>query len=253
MRKPTLPLVLAATLWLCARPAPAPADEARDLVKRALAALPQVPFVATLKLSVDAGPPRELQLSYKVVGGVRASFLEVRSPLDLQGTRFLFLERPEARSDQYLSVPVSRKVIEVADTVRKYSFLGSTFYVADLIAPQLDAFTYTLDGEDDVAGRHCRLVEAVPTQPERAIYSKTLVGIDMKDGLILKRLFLDEQGALLKAWTVDRVEKVDGHWVLMDQRMRNLQDHNESRLEITQINYHVELPDSMFTPQHLAR
>ena len=37
-------VILGATLWLGAFSVPAQADEARDLVKRALAALPQVPF-----------------------------------------------------------------------------------------------------------------------------------------------------------------------------------------------------------------
>jgi hypothetical protein len=244
---------LAVLVSIVPAPAPAAGNEARDLVKRALAALPQAPFVATIRLSVDVGPPRELQLSYKIVDGVRASYLEVRMPVDLQGTRFLFLERSEGRSEQFLSVPVSRKIVQVADTVRKYSFLGSTFYVADLIEPQLDDFTYTVAGEDQILGRRCTLIEALPKQPAQAVYAKMLVAIDRKEFLILKRLFLDDKGALLKVWTVDRVERIDGHWVLMDQRMKDSRERKESRLEITAIDYHVELPDSTFNPQHLVR
>ena len=148
---------------------------------------------------------------------------------------------------------MSRKVLQVADTVRKYSFLGSTFYVADLVEPQLNDFTYTIAGEDEILRRRCKLIEVVPKQPAREVYSKTLVAIDLKDSLILKRLFLDNQGALLKVWTVERVEKIDGHWVLREQRMKSVKEHRESRLDITEITYGVELPDSIFTPQHLSR
>jgi len=246
-------VLVAAITRLVLLPSSAAADEARDLVKRALAALPQVPFVATMTLTSVDGPPRELQLSYKVINGTRSSYLEVQSPADLKGARFLFLEPSAGQSQQFLTIPVSRKILQASDSVRKYSFLGSTFSVADLIQPQLDAFTYTVAGEDDLLGRRCKLIEAVPKQPARELYSKTIVAIDIKDALILKRLFLDDIGKLVKAWTVTRVEKRDGHWVLLDQLMKNLQDHKESRLQISDIQYQVDLPDSVFTPHYLAR
>ncbi|MBI1814008.1 MAG: outer membrane lipoprotein-sorting protein [Deltaproteobacteria bacterium] len=252
LRLPVVPVAVLGVLVLFA-PGRAGADQARDLVKAALDALPRVPFVATLKVSVDRGAPREVRLSSKVIDGTRASYLEVVAPIDLQGMRFLFLEHPDARSEQFLRIANVRRVIQIADEVRKHSFLGSSFYVADLVEPQLQAFTYTVVGHDDVGRRHCTLIESVPKAPASALYAKTVLAIDPTDSLVLKRLFLDEKGTLLKVWTVEKVEKVDGYWTLRDQRMKDLVEHTESRLEVTDVKYNVELPDAMFAPEYLAR
>ncbi|MBI4517735.1 MAG: outer membrane lipoprotein-sorting protein [Deltaproteobacteria bacterium] len=257
MRYAKRPTAVSAALALLAvvvaDSAAAAGDDARDLVRRALEALPKVPFIAKLKLSVDRGAPRELTLSHKLVAGARASYLEVIAPVEVQGMRFLFLERPDGQSDQFMKIAASRKVIQVAAEMRKHSFLGSAFYVADLIEPALDAFAYTDVGEDEILRRRCRLIEAVPKQPAGALYAKMIAAIDPKDLLILKRLFVDEKGTLLKTWTVERVDKVTGYWTLLEQRMRNPIEKTDSRLEITEIKHNVELPDELFSPEHLAR
>jgi hypothetical protein len=245
---------LIALAWLgLPTPAAAETNAARELVHRALAAIPRVPFVATMQLSVERGAPRILQLQHKVVGGNRASYLEVREPLDVRGMRFLFLEGPDGQAQQFFKIAAARRVIQVADELRRQAFLGSTFYVADLIEPSLDAFTYTFVGDDELLKRSCRLVESVPKQRAGALYAKVIVAVDPRDFLILKRLFLDDNGTVLKAWTVERVEKVNGYWTLLDQRMRNLTDQSESRLEITEIRHNVAIPDETFTPEYLAR
>jgi outer membrane lipoprotein-sorting protein len=234
-------------------PARAQSGDARDLVKRGLEALPRVPFVAKLKLTVSQGPVREMVLSHKVVGAARASYLEVTSPVDLQGMRFLFLERSQGASEQFIKVAAARKAVQVADEVRKHPFLGSTFYIADLVEPEVDASTYSYVGEEEILGRRCKLVESTPKKPESAIYAKTIIAVDPKDLLILKRLFLGEGGKTLKAWTVEKVEKVDGFWTILDQRMKNVQDQSESRLEVIEVKYNLDLPDSTFTEKHLVR
>lgn len=231
----------------------AQSDEARDLVKRALEALPRVSFEAKMKVSVAHGGVRELDLRHKFVNGARASYLEVYAPPDLEGMRFLFLERPGGIPEQYMKIAGTHKIIQVSPELRKHPFLGSDFYVADLIEPQLDAFTYSFVGENDVNGRHCKLVESVPKDPATALYAQTVIAIDPVDLLVMKRLFLGAEGKLLKVWRVEKVTKIDGYWTLQDQRMKNVPDDTESTLEITKVKYNVDLPDDMFTPKYLAR
>ena len=184
---------------------------------------------------------------------MRASYLEVTAPSALQGIRFLFIERPTGRSEQYVKASFSRGGILVADEIRTQPFLESAFYISDLVEPDIDAFTYTFVGEETVLDRRCKLVEGVAVKPEAEVYSKTVAAIDPADALVLKRTFFDHKGRLLKRWTVDKIERIDGYWTVRDQRMINVQENVRSRLEITDMTYNVTLDDAMFKPEYLTR
>jgi hypothetical protein len=225
---------------------------AKELMKKVVDALPKVPFEAKLRLT-SPGSVRELTLSHKLVGGARASYLEVTAPEDLKGIRFLFLEHLDKPSEQYIKVTASRRAVLVADDVRKQPFLGSAFYVSDLIEPPLDAFNYKFVGDETVLERACKLVESTPVKPADALYSKTINALDPKDALALRREFFDPKGRLLKVWEVKKVEKLEGNWTIMDQNMTNVQEQTTSRLETLKVDFNVVLPDSMFTPNYLLK
>lgn len=227
--------------------------EARDLLKRVLDAAPAIPFIAKLKLTVQGGVVRELELQHKRLGDARASYLEVTAPLNLKDTRFLFFERTERADEQFIYIPSMKRVTQIGENARKQPFLGSEYYVSDLVTPQLDAFTYRFVGEETLLGRACKLVESVPKTPANELYSKTVLAVEPTDLLLLRVEFSDEKGKPLKVWTVDKLEKIDGLWTPLQQRMTNLQEHVESRLEITEIKYNATVPDDVFDRAHLAR
>ena len=244
---------LAALLALAPAAAHAAGDEAGTLVRKAMEALPKNTFEAKLKLSPPNQPPRNLTLEHKVVGGARASYLEVTAPDALSGIRFLFLEHPTGQPEQYIKVAAARNAVQVKDQVRKQPFLESDFYVSDLVEPQVDAYEYTFVGEEELLGRKTRLVQSVPKDSANEIYGKTVIAIDPQDLLILKRSFYDLKGNLLKVWTIDEVEKVDGVWTFRKQTMTTVPAKTSSTLETPEVKYDVELKDSVFTPEHLRR
>jgi len=233
---------------------PARADEAFDLLKRAVDALPTASAQARLRLTVEKLPPRELNLNRKFLNEkIHASYLEVVAPDELEGVRFLFLERPTGEHEQYIKVKASRTNVRVADEVRKQPFLGSAFYISDLLVPSLYDYTYTMAGEVEILGRKCKQVVATPKQPKDAVYGKSILAIDPNDLLILGRQFFDHKGELVKVWRVQKVEKVDDIWTLREQEMKDLKQNTRATLEVVEVKYNVELPDSMFLPKYLTR
>lgn len=229
------------------------ADDAGALVKQAVDALPKKPFTAKLELKPSSQPQRDIRLDHKLVGGARASYLEVTAPDALAGIRFLFLEHPNGQPEQFIKIAAARNAVQVKDQVRKQPFLESDFYVSDLVEPPVDAYTYKFVGEEELLGRKTKLVEAVPKDSANEIYGKTVIAIDPTDLLILKRSFYDLKGNLQKVWTIDQVEKVDGIWTIRASTMTNVPDKTTSTLKTPEIRYDVELSDSIFTPEHLRR
>jgi hypothetical protein len=227
--------------------------EARALVQRTKEALPREPFTARVRLSGDVRSDRELSVRHKVVDGERATYLEAVAPEHLVGMRFLFRERPDKPPLQYMRYIASTMPVLISREMAAERFLGSTFYLADIAEPDLDAFTYTFVGEETINGRPCKLVESVAKDPNTEVYGKVVHAIDAKDLIVVRRRFFDKSGKPIKQWSADKIEKVEGYWTVRDQRMKMLTGNEESRIEMTEIDYGTEIDDSIFTKEYLVR
>ncbi len=245
--------LLLVPLLLTARPGFAGDDEARALVEAVRNSVPSTTMKSRVKLTSSRGWERELEiLSEKTDDGV-ASFIEVLGPQDVQGTRFLFFERTNEPDEQHVYIPLIKRAMRIADDTRKQAFLGSDFYVSDLVAPEVDAYTYRFVGDEVVLGRACRLIGAVPVDTEGEIYSKAVFAVDPQDKLALKTVFYDVDGDLLKVWSVEKLEKIGGYWTFRVQTVKNVQDDTTSTLTIDNIDYGIDLPGGSFSRERLLR
>jgi hypothetical protein len=225
----------------------------RELLKEAIENTPETPFTAKAKLSWDH-IDREMTLSHRRLDDqTSGTYIEVTAPPRINGTRFLFLERKQGRDEQYIKVPEMHRVLQVSEKQREQPFLGSDFYVSDMIAPDVDTFELTELSPETVAGRECRIIEAVPKSSTEWQYGKARYAVQPDDRLVLRAEFFDKKGQLFKVWTLDKVEKVNGIWTPYAQRMKNVQEKTESTLELVEIKYGVTLPDEMFTRSYLER
>ena len=252
-RRHLITLAVAAAL-AAAVPAGAQDTAGRDLLQKVVDAAPRKPFVAKAKLtSPSRGWDRDLGLYFKNLDGTDASYMEVTAPFDVKDTRFLMLDRKEGRDEQFIYVPAMKRAIQVSNETRKQPFLGSDFYVIDMVTPNLDDYTHAVVGQDKVGDRSCTLVESVPTSPAGEVYSKTIACVDPKDLLIVRTQFFDVKGKPLKVWTIEQYDKVDGVWTPRKQRMVNSQDNTESILELAEIKYDAPVENETFSRAHLTR
>lgn len=236
-----------------AAPAAADPEDPRTLIERAIATLPDASLKASIELSSSRGWTRTFEASGKRVDDAVASYIEVTGPQDVKDTRFLFFERVNAPDEQHMYIPLVKRAIQIADETRKQAFLGSDFLISDLVAPEVDSYTYKFVGESEVLGRKCRLVESAPKDMETAVYSKSIGCVDTDDLIVLRTELFDKKGSLLKVWTLKKLEKIDGFWTPLEQEMVNVQDSTSSTITITRIEYNVELPDDIFTRARLLR
>jgi len=234
---------------------PGVADEsALDLTKRVQDAAPKTPFFAKGKITSDRGLVRELELSHKTLNGdIEASYMEVTAPMDLKDTRFLFFDHKTGRDEQFIYVPAAKRAIQVGGQTRKQSFLGSEFYVGDFARPEIDAFTYSFVGEESVGGRTCKLVQAIPKNTDDMLYSKSITAIDPNELIVMRTQLFDDKGQLQKIWTIEKIEKVDGVWTPLKQKIEDVQEKHWSELEMTDVKYNAQLPDEVFNKSYLTR
>ncbi len=226
---------------------------ARDLVQKVHDAAPKTPLIAKMVLTSDRGWERDLELSHKHLNdGTDASYMEVTAPMDLKDTRFLVFGRPNGRNEQFIYVPAAKRAIQVGAQTRKQAFLGSEFAVGDLVQPSVDAFTYKFTGEEDIDGRHCKLIEAVPKTPDDTLYGKTVFAVDPTALVVVRSQFFDDKGQPLKVWTVEKLEQREGLWTPLQQQMTNVQEHHWSRISLTEVKYDAQLSDEIFNRSYLT-
>jgi len=228
-------------------------DDPQAMVQAVRDAIPKTAVASNVKLTSSRGWERDLRILTAQTEGSIASFIEVTGPHDVKDTRFLFFERTNEPDEQHVYIPLIKRAMRIADDTRKQAFLGSDFYVSDLVAPQIDLYNYRFVGDEEVLGRKCRLVEAVPKDAEGEVYSKAIFAVDPADKLIVKSTFFDTDGELLKIWRAEKVERVDGHWTILQQTVENVQDKTTSTLTVQNIEYDAALPSGAFSRERLLR
>lgn len=239
-----------------ATPAPAAPDdpEARTLVVKLRDSAPTVPVTGDATLTSGGSWVRKIKVSSKGIGEERATLLEVTAPGDVAGSRYLLFERTEGSDRQFMYLPaLTKRVIEVTDEARREPFLGSDFYVSDLIAPDVNSFTYAFVGDEVIEGHACRLVEATVKEGAAAPYPKTVFAIDPEALVVWRAQAFDAKGELFKVWTLEKLEVIDGRNTPTAQRMKNVQAGSESTLVLENVRYGADLPDSTFSKQRLSR
>jgi negative regulator of sigma E activity len=252
MTKPTLALV--ALLLAAATPCRAAEDPAaRDLVKKVLDAAPKKSFEGNGTLASNRGWSREMKIYHKDVGGVDSVYMEVLAPQDVSGTRFLMKDRAEGSDEQFIYIPAVKRAIKVSEETRKQPFLGSDFYIADLVKPDINAYDYTFVGEEEVGGRKTKLVQATPRNPDGEIYSKTISALDPQELVIVRTQFFDKKGQLFKVLTVKKIEKIDGNVTPTEQEMADVPGATSSTLIVKDVKYGVELNDGMFDRMYMTQ
>ncbi len=225
----------------------------RALVKKVLDGLPKDSFEAKMTVSSKDFAPRELRMVRRYVDGAHGTYLEVQSPDDLEGIRFLFLERADQPNEQFIKVKASRSAIQVSEDVRQQPFLGSTFYVSDLVMPDLDDYDCKYVGKDVIEDRTVTLVEMTPKDADADIYGKTISALAPEDNLVLRREFFDKDGKKIKVWTVDKVDKIGDVLSPTGQKMEDLRDGKTSRLDVGEVDFEAEVTDDIFKPRYLLR
>ncbi|MGH7820341.1 MAG: outer membrane lipoprotein-sorting protein [Candidatus Binatia bacterium] len=222
-------------------------DDPKELVRQALAEAALKPAIARVTFT-SGSQSREVEIRRKRDEGGDRIHIEVTAPFNYKGVRYVFLEEAGGHHDHYTYLPALKRTVRISEESLSQPFLATEFYVADMIPPQVDAYTYGFVGEEEIAGRKCRLVERVPTSGRDALYGKTILAVDPADRLIVRTEFFEPDGRPLKVWTVERFEKVDGVWTALEQTMRALETGVEWKLTVAEIRYGVTLDDGDFQP-----
>jgi hypothetical protein len=185
--------------------------------------------------------------------GGTETLIRFHSPADVENTGLLVHDHPDGERDQWLYLPALDRVRRIASDRQGGRFVGSDLFFEDLgdRLPELDE--HSLMGDDTYEGAPVTVLGSTPTEPRNSVYSKRVSWIHLETLIPLRIDFYQRGGdEPMKRWTVQRIERIDGYWTVMESTVEDLDSGHTTRLVVDDIVYDRELPAELFSTRGLS-
>jgi outer membrane lipoprotein-sorting protein len=182
-------------------------------------------------------------------------FLE---PADVKGTGFLSWNYDDESKDddQWLYLPALKKVRRISSSGKADYFMGTDFTYSDMGDREIDDYTYSHLGTEVIDGIECYHLERLPKDDDvidETGYSRTETWIRPDNWMMMKAVFFDKKGKLLKELAVSDFEEINGIWVAKTLHMNNIQKKHQTYLKFSNNQFNTDLDDNLFSQRQLQR
>ncbi len=185
----------------------------------------------------------------------KRSFIRILTPAKDAGSGFLKLH-----PNLWMYVPRVERTMRIPPSMMLQSWMGSDFTNDDLVreSSALDDYDHTLLGIDPAPEGHpersAYVVEYRPHEDAPVVWGKIKMWIDVERGTPLRQEFFDEDGEKLRLMEFADVVLIDGRHYPRRWRMRPLdKEGHETRIEVREVRFDVDLDESIFTKRALTR
>jgi hypothetical protein len=219
---------------------------------------PPRPSTRTITITVDnLGEAQKFiarQARKKMADGKRMTTV-LMEPEGLRGMAYLVFEPTDKSKPtiMWMYLPFVRRVRKLIAVDNYEHFLGTDFTYSDLgFSFMRSRVSYRLLGVEPHAGTTAYKVEE-KFLPGQLYYSRIVTWIAKDTMLPLERDYYDPTGTLWKRETFDSVATINGMPTVMHVQMKDLDANTSSDLNVSELQYDVELPDTLFDPDRLPR
>ncbi len=108
--------------------------------------------ISTLRIYDAKGRERvrETSMASKLFesGAIEKRIIRFLAPAEVKGTGMLIYDYDQRNDDMWIYMPALRKTRRIISNEKSKSFMGSEFSNADMSAPSLEDFNYTITGSE---------------------------------------------------------------------------------------------------------
>jgi outer membrane lipoprotein-sorting protein len=170
-------------------------------------------------------------------------FLE---PAEVKGVGLLTLSHPGKPSDQWFYAPAIDRDRRVAKQEKSTRFLGTHFTYEDMEERDVDAYAYTLDGEESIGGAPCYKITAVPAPDKESQYSKLVFWV-LKDRFVTIRFETYVEGEKRRTFEGSDLRDVSGIPIVHGWSLTDTKREGVTRLRLDNVRINPTLDPSLFT------
>lgn len=177
------------------------------------------------------------------------SLVRILEPKKERGTATL-----KAKGDLFTYLSKTGRTIKITGAMLGGSWMGSHFTNNDLVKSSrlADDYAIALTGKGTLGGvpQYVFTLTARPDAP--VVWGKVEVTVRQADLLPTRQVFYDEDGTAVRALEFGGYHELGGRTVASTLTMRPLDGSGEhTRITYDSLEFDVEVPESMFTVQHL--
>jgi hypothetical protein len=177
------------------------------------------------------------------------SLILILAPKKEKGTATL-----KAKDDLFTYLSKTGRTIKISGAMLGGSWMGSHFTNNDFVksSRMADDYDLALTGEGTLGGVP-QYVFTLTAKPDAAVvWGKIEVTVQQASLLPTRQVFYDEDGEAMRALEFADFKEVSGRQIASTITVRPLDGSGEfTRVSYDSIEFDVDLPDSMFTVQHL--
>jgi outer membrane lipoprotein-sorting protein len=178
------------------------------------------------------------------------SLLRFLKPDIVKGTGFLIWSNRLGGNDQWLFLPKLKTAKQIESKAKTQRFMNTEFSYEDLESFNQSDEQYFLDGEENIDGINCYIVEVIGhTQTQ---YKRRLVWIDSNNWLLHRVDFYDKSNKLLKVLTINEYQNIENYNFSTKLTMKNIQTGCHTIMDVSGIKYNIDLSDDYFTKDSLV-
>jgi hypothetical protein len=235
----------------------------REIVKKShnmvkVSSFEAISVLTTTDASGNTRTRKSSMASKTYSDGTEKRIIKFLEPAEVKGTGILIFDHEEKADDMWIFLPALRKTRRIVSSEKSKSFMGSEFSNADMTAPLLDDFTYTLEGEAPAEGVNCFIIKskAVSMDVEDEYgYSASRMWIGKEDFMVRKSYYYDYSDHHFK--TIENVaftllDKTEGKYMVTEMKAENLDNHRRSVMFMEKVAL-ADSKDAYFTLQYLER
>jgi hypothetical protein len=184
-------------------------------------------------------------------GVISKTIIRYTHPFDLRFSAYLIIDNAVPPDDQFVYLNSRRRVQRV--NLRGEPVLGSDFSFEDVVPREIEDAGYARLPDETVDGRPCYVVEVTPLPEAHSEYSRFRSWVDRERSVVLKTLYWDEAGVLVKELAAPSAEvrEFDGVWVPMRVEMRDRPNESYTYFVIEELVANPEIDDNEFDPRRL--
>jgi outer membrane lipoprotein-sorting protein len=186
-----------------------------------------------------------------VEGGEQKYYTYFKKPSDVSRLTFMVWKNPEANDNRWLYVPSVDLVKQISADDKNSSFVGSDFTYEDVSGRHWSEDTHSLISDNDILdGKNAYLISSTPNNKYKGFAEKK-TWIDKNSYLPLKEEYYDDKGKLLRVFTADKIDIIDGIETVTQRSMENLKKNQKTTVYFEEISYNSGITDDIFTERYL--
>jgi len=170
-------------------------------------------------------------------------FLE---PAEVKGVGLLTLSHAGKPADQWFYAPAIDRDRRVAKQEKSTRFLGTHFTYEDMEERDVDAYTYTLEGEAPAGGASCFKVAATPKPGKESQYSKLVFWV-LQDRFVTIRFETYVDGEKRRVFEGADIRDVSGIPIVHSWTLSDTKREGTTRLRLENVKINPTVDPGIFT------